>query len=120
MLAPAGTLASAPLEVSTAFLPGDLVGIELNIPDGHNGLTGIRIAAAHAQVIPRTQGAWIVGNDEHLSLDTIGYPSSGAWSALVYNSDLFDHTFHLRYLVADFAYTQPPAVVAPIAPRGIV
>lgn len=101
--APAGTLPAVPVEVATGFTPGELVGLEIVIPDGHDGLTGIRLALAHAQAIPHTAGAWIIGNDETIEMDTAGYPNSGAWSAIVYNADAFDHTFHLRFYVADFA-----------------
>jgi hypothetical protein len=104
VLAPAGTLQAAPLEVPTPFAQGELVGVTIIIPDGHNGLTGIQLAVAHAQALPYTRGAWIVGNDDQPAFDTVGYPNNGAWSALVYNVDAFPHTFHVRYEVADFAY----------------
>lgn len=113
VLAPAGTAIASPLEVLTPFIQGDVVGIELVIPAGHNGLTGIRLAVAHAPVIPRTSGAWLIGNNESIELDTIGYPSTGAWSAFVYNRDQFDHTFHVRYLVADFVFTGNASDVLP-------
>lgn len=106
---PAGTPKGAPIEVSTPWPAGELVGIEVAIPDGPNGLVGFRILLASSQAIPSTAGAWIVGNDDRLSWDTIGYPNSGAWSVLAYNTDLFDHTFHVRYEVSDFVYTSSPA-----------
>lgn len=100
----AGTVKAAAVETDTSFLPGELVGIEVDIPDGHAGLTGFQILHAHGQVLPRTAGAWIVGNDDHLSWETIGYGNSGAYSVLAYNTDLFTHTFHFHFLVADFVY----------------
>lgn len=103
MLVPAGTAKTAPLEVLTSWNQGELAGCEVFIPDGHNGLTGLRIAFAHQAVIPRTQDAWIIGNDEKIEWPLSGYGNSGAWSCFVYNTDIFDHTFHVRYLVADFA-----------------
>ena len=118
--APAGTVATAAIEVPTSWLPGELVGVLLDIPDGHNGLTGIQLALAHQPVIPRTAGAWIIGNDEHLELDTIGYLNTGAWSAFVYNTDIFDHAFHVTFLVADFAFSTTPPQPAPIATPAIV
>lgn len=113
--APAGTPRTAPVEVMTSWLPGELVGVEIVVPDGHNGLTGIVLALAHSPVMPRTAGAFIIGNDDVVSFDTIGYPDSGAWSAFVYNTDIFDHTFHVRYEVADFAFLAAPDPAAPIA-----
>lgn len=103
VLAPAGTLKAAPLEVATPWNPGELAGVEVFIPDGHNGTTGLRIAFAHQAVLPRTEGAWIVGNDEKIEWPLAGYGNSGSWSCFVYNTDIFAHTFHVRYLVADFS-----------------
>lgn len=120
VVAPKGTAKATPLEVSTSFNPGELVRVEVIIPDGVSYLAGLRILAAHAPAIPKTFGAWIVGNDEKLEFETTGYPSSGSWQALVYNTDIFDHTFHLRFHVADFALTNPTPHVAPIATPVIV
>jgi hypothetical protein len=112
---PKGTPKAAPIETQTRFTPGELVGIEVKIPDGHNGLTGFRILLAGGQAIPATAGAWVSGNDDELDWNTIGYPSSGAWSMQAYNTDAFDHVFHVRYLVSDFVYNQPAATPAVVA-----
>lgn len=115
VVAPKGTPKAAPIEVATAFNPAELVRVEVIIPDGVTYLAGLRILMAHAQAIPSTAGAWIVANDEKIELETVGYSNSGAWSVLVYNTDIFDHTFHIRYHVADFAITAPPDTAVPIA-----
>lgn len=120
VVAPAGTTKAAPLEVPTSFNPGELVRLEIIVPDGPNYLAGIRILLAHAPAIPATAGAWLVSNDEKLELETTGYPSSGAWSCLVYNTDIFQHVFRVRFHVADFAITQPLTFEAPIATPVIV
>jgi hypothetical protein len=114
VVAPAGTAKAAPLEVPTPFMQGELVGVSIIIPDGHNGLTGIQLAVAHSQAIPFTRAAWIVGNDDEVSFDTIGYPNNGAWSAFVYNADIFQHIFHVRYEVADFAFMPAATLEAPL------
>jgi hypothetical protein len=101
VLVPANTAKAAPLETVTPFVPGLVVGIEVFIPDGHSGLTGLRLAVAHSPVIPRTEGAWIIGNDEKITWDVTGYPSTGAWSVFGYNTDAFAHSFHLRFLIAE-------------------
>lgn len=118
--APAATPKAAPLEVATPWQQGDLVGVEIVIPAGHAGLTGLRLAAAHAQVLPYTAGAWIVGNDEKIEWELASYITTGAWSAFVYNSDVVDHTFHVRYRVADFALTGQRTEPAPLATPVIV
>jgi hypothetical protein len=118
--APKGTPKTAPIEVSTKFNPAELVRVEVIVPDGVTYLAGLRILLAHAQAIPSTAGSWIVANDEKIELETMGYSNSGAWSVLVYNTDIFDHTFHVRFHVADFPLTQPPPEAAPIATPLVV
>jgi hypothetical protein len=103
VLVPAGTPKAAPLETLTPWNPGELVGLEVGVPDGPNGTVGFRVALAHSPVIPRTEGAWIVANAETLSWPLAAYGNTGAWSVFAYNSDIFDHVLHVRYLVADFA-----------------
>jgi hypothetical protein len=115
VVAPKGTPKAAPLEVPTIFNPAELVRVEVVIPDGVTYLAGLRILLAHAQAIPATAGSWIIANDDKIELETVGYSNSGAWSVLVYNTDIFDHTFHVRYHVADFPLTAPPDTAAPIA-----
>ena len=119
VLVPAGTAKAAPIETNTNFGAGEVVGVTIVIPDGHNGLTGIRLAIGHGQAIPATAGAWIVGNDDEIELDTVGYINNGAWSAITYNLDAFPHTFHVRYEVADFPLLAPvpaePAIPTPLA-----
>lgn len=117
---PAGTPKAAPIEVLTNFPQGEAVGVTIIIPDGHNGLTGIRLAIAHAQAIPATAGAWIVGNDDEIELDTIGYLNNGAWSAFAYNLDAFLHTFHVRFEVADFPLLAGVPLEAPIPTPVVV
>jgi hypothetical protein len=115
VLVPAGTPKAAALETQTRWNPGDLVGVEVSIPDGPNGNVGFRIAFAHSPVIPRTEGAWIIGNDEKLDWPVVGYGDSGAWSVFAYNTDIFDHTLHIRYLVSDLhpdtSFAAAPAVL---------
>lgn len=101
VLVPAGTPITSPIETITSWNPGELVGLTIIIPPGHNAKTGLRLLLAHGQTIPTTQGAWIIGNPRELNWDTVGYPNSGAWSVQAYNTDRYDHTFHLEFQVAD-------------------
>lgn len=101
---PAGTPKAAPLEVSTSFPDGELVGLELVFPDGCAGLVGVYLAVGHGQAIPTTAGAFIVGNDETIDYDLTGQSNNGAWSVFGYNLDLYPHTIHARFLVLDFPY----------------
>lgn len=119
VLVPAGTAKSAPQTTSVAFADGQLVRVELDVPSGHNGLTGIQILAATGQFIPYTEGAFLVANDHLFGWDVIGIIDTGSFQARCYNTDVFDHSFHLRFSVLDFAYAlaptpPPPVSVAPV------
>lgn len=95
----AGTAKASAVETATTFNPGVVTRIEITIPDGHAGLTGISLMQAHEQVIPNTSGKFIVGNDRTLSWDTTNYLDNGDWSVSCYNTDVFAHTFHIAFLI---------------------
>lgn len=113
----AGTSSSSPHETDTSWQPGILVRLEVRIPAGHAGLTGIMFAVAHGQVIPATFGTFITGNDSELGWDLTGQLDSGAWSTFTYNTDVFDHTHEVRYFVLDeHLLEQAPPIVAQPTP----
>lgn len=117
VLVPAGTLKTAPVETVLRFNQGDIERLDLTIPDGHAGLTGIRFNSAHQQIIPFTPGSYIIGNGRQASWDLHGFPNNGNWSVTCYNTDVYDHTFHIEYLVNEIggAGLAPVALQGPIA-----
>jgi hypothetical protein len=94
---PANTPKATPVEVITTWPPGELLSIEVHIPAGHGGKTGIQIAAAHQPLIPDTPGAWIVGNNLTRHYATRKFPNTGAWSAWLYNTDLSAHYWQITF-----------------------
>lgn len=116
LLVPAGTLESAPAIFNLAFGTGILEEIQIIIPSGHVGLTGIALYLVNDRVIPETPNTWIKGNDEVVSFDLELYPDTGSWRARAFNTDVFDHTFYLRLMIdlagGDFG--------APAAARALV
>lgn len=117
---PAGTQKAAHFEVMTSFNAAEVIGAEIVIPRGHNYLTGLQLALAHSPVIPRTENGWLVDDGAKLAYDLTGYPNTGAWSCFGYNLDIYDHTFHVRFLLLDFAFTNAPAAEPLIVTPGIV
>lgn len=111
--ATAGTAQSSPLTVKTPFNPGQVVEIEVIIPDGHAGLTGIRFTNAGVTVIPFNQSTFVVSNDEKIRWPLDGFLDSTDWAVQVFNTDIFDHTFFVRYLVNE--NSPPGSAVAPVA-----
>lgn len=117
---PAGTLKAAPVELAMVFNSGPIERIDLTIPDGHVGLTGIRFNSAHQNIIPLTAGAFIIGNGTTTSYDLTGYPDHGNWTVSMYNTDVNDHMFHVGVLVNEVALgtAAPVKIIAPPALGG--
>jgi hypothetical protein len=116
---PANTPKAAPVEIPTSWIPGELAGVRIRIPNGHSFLTGIRLLMAHAQAIPETAGAWLQGNDDLFDLDLVGQLNTGAWSCQGFNTDIYPHTFHVTFYVLDFAQTRAPSV-EPLQPTPLI
>lgn len=102
----AGTLRSAPL-TSTFQLPhGTIEAVDLVIPPGHLGVTGIAILMSQAIVLPWSLGAaWIVGNDlrETFPLDV---DVTDVLQLRTYNEGHYDHTHYLRFRIRQLAQSQ--------------
>lgn len=114
---PAGTAQASPLTVATTLPTGQVVRIEIDIPEGHVYQTGIFLAVAAGPYIPYGYRQWITGDGLNLGWDFAGLPDSGSWSAVVYNTDIFDHNFYLRYFILDdYLLEQPAPQPPPVTP----
>lgn len=113
MLVAAGTTIAAPSSTQISFQPAEVVGIEIDIPDGHSGLTGLAIASGHQPIIPFSRGAWIIGNDDKIEWAMHSLPDNGSFQAITYNTDIFAHTFYLRFLLNDYNASLDGALLAP-------
>lgn len=99
---------------SLVVADGYLQRVEITVPDGHNGLTGIRILSSNSQLVPFTQNTYLVANDQTLTFDLVGAIDTGNFQAQAFNGGLFQHTFYVRLFMLDFA--QVPDLVNPVAP----
>lgn len=96
---PTGTAQASPITTDLVLPIRTVEGVELVIPDGCAGLVGFRLTMAGTPVIPTNLGAWLVSNGEVIRWPLEGYPDSGAWQLQGYNTDLFDHTIYVRFLL---------------------
>lgn len=103
---PAGTAIATPVTVPTSFPDGVVVQIETRIPSGPSGLMGFAFQHSSQQIIPRTDGEWILGDDDYFTWPLQNYPTGNKWSVLGYNLDVYDHSFYLRYLVNELTIAQ--------------
>ena len=105
-----GVTSASPTVTSLAMPAVDVVGIEIVVPDGVNGLAGIALASGGQRMIPENTGGWIIRNADVVRWDVDGYINTGAWQALSYNADLFTHTFQVVFLC------RVPTAVSDLAP----
>ena len=120
-VAPLGTPQSAPVEIDLSFDPGTVTEIEIVIPDGHGGATGIAIAQAHGIIIPYSGSVFIIGNNEVIHWPVQDFLNNGSWSAFVYNTDTeYDHTFYLRFLINENPRAIQAAIAQPLQPAAIL
>lgn len=115
----ANTAISAAVEQMVTFDPAEVERIEVDIPRGHAGLTGIRLAIAHQVVIPYQSSGWLIGNANHYSFETSKYPHSGQWSAFMYNTDNRSHQWLLVFHLHGIEYPREPLNYVPIAVTDI-
>ena len=116
----AGVLQANAVETALTFDPGVVREIEIVIPAGHAGVTGLAIANAHQIVIPNKGSVWIIGDDEVIRWPMDGYLNSGSWSAFTYNTDFANaHTWYFRFLIDEIRDTLNATVPTPLTSAQI-
>lgn len=117
---PAGTPKAAPVTTDVSFPDGKLQRVEIDVPDGHAGLTGIQLLGAKGQVIPYTTGAFLVANDHAFGWDLVGQLDSGSFQVRCFNTDIYPHGFSIRFSVLDFGYATSDATAAAEPPPPVL
>lgn len=96
---PAGTPIAAPVTVSVAFPVRVVESVDWRIPPGAQGVMGWQLAMGGVQVLPTASATWVVDDGTGGAFALDGYPDSGAWQVVGYNTGLYPHsvflTFHL-------------------------
>lgn len=114
---PAGTPAAAPVTVDISFPPRVVRSIYWRVPNGPMGVFGWRLSMGGVQVIPTAGDAWVIANDETGEFAPEGFPDSGAWQVIAYNTGTHPHSLYLA-LHLDLTRRPPPAVV-PLSPLDL-
>jgi hypothetical protein len=112
----AGVLSTAPTVTPLTMREGQVDRIDLVIPAGHAGLTGIALFHSGNQVIPYKAGAFFRGDDQVRSWPVARYPIGAAWTVRTFNTDVYDHTHMITLLITDV----PDAGPLPLAPAPVV
>jgi hypothetical protein len=118
---PAGTALATPLTVNMGFPPRTVETLEIIVPPGPSGLMGFRITMGGTSVIPIQPNTWLVTDDDKITWKLDGLPNSGAWQIQGYNTDEYDHSVYLRWLVdqvggAASGTTVPPVTLGDLNP----
>lgn len=104
---PAGTLKTAPQSSALAVQHGRLIGIDLLIPPGHSGTTGIRLELAGAPILPwSSTPQWIIGDGLSELFDSDIEVDRGL-VAVTYNEGNYTHSHYLRLVIRSLTRSQP-------------
>lgn len=114
---PAGTTAAAPQQTVWTVGRGVLGHVDIVIPDGHVGLTGLALMWGGRQILPYEGGEWIIGNADEIQV-VLDLEVNVTVTVLTYNTDVFPHSHRLRAYVHDLAvevglFAPAPALFAP-------
>lgn len=113
---PVSTPQASAIETELPFNIGIVREVEIVIPPGHAGLTGLAIAQAHQIIIPATGTDWIIGDDDYIKWPLENYLDADTWSAFTYNTDAFyPHSWQIRFLVDELDANVPAGSTGPIA-----
>lgn len=96
---PAGTAIAAPVSQPVVLADAHLETVRFIIPDGHAGLTGLRITWAGTQIFPYNTGTWLISDDEVFDWPADQEVTANGLSLAGYNTDIFAHTFHVRFQI---------------------
>lgn len=112
---PASTPIGSPFAQFVTLDDRKLASVRFVIPDGHNGLTGVRVTSGGTNVVPYVQGTWLVGNNEIIDFNYDGEVQVNRFRLVGYNTDIFAHTFHLRWTLVDLDAPTPVSIDSPQA-----
>lgn len=105
---PAGTAIAAPVTVPWVTEDNVIESIEIMIPPGHNGQTGVRIVKGDVQILPYGAMTWITGNDYYRNFTVGDFTPTTDLTVQAYNTGAYPHSFYLRMEVT--TYHQPGTV----------
>lgn len=104
---PRNTPSTAPATQALNIVDTQLVSVNVIIPAGHMGLTGLAVRLGTTRVVPWDDpNAWLRGNNEDKTFPV--YTQGPAIATLLgFNTGVLEHSFYLRFLVDDDAYLTP-------------
>lgn len=114
---PAGTLSTAPLSTPLPFNQGIVTVVQVLVPPGPSGLVGFRFTHSGTVVIPYEYSDWIIADNDKIDWPVANKPTGGRWGLQSYNTDVYDHTLYISFLIDEILR---PASVTQVEPIPIV
>lgn len=107
------TAKASPLVTDGGVISSVLNSVEVRIPPGHGGLTGIAILWGGVPIVPWGPAlTYIVGDDDYFTFD-VDEQIGGTVTVQTYNTDAAnDHSHYLRFNVTPFSLIVPAAVAS--------
>lgn len=94
--------------------PGRLSNVEVYVPSGHSGQTGVRLEMAQRQILPySTASMWIKGDDYRHDFGFDLEVGAGL-RVVTYNTGLFAHTHYLRLTIWKLVPSRPARSTGPV------
>ena len=109
---PAGTAIAAPLVTATNFADGEVTRIIVTIPPGPSGFSGFKFMHLGGPVIPYTGNGYVIGDDRVVDWSVTNMPTATGWQFVAYNTDIYDHTYYIEYLIDEIVSTVSARVPA--------
>lgn len=97
---------------------GALDRVDIVIPSGHVGLTGVRLLWGGRQLVPYDGAEFLTGDDDEVTVELGVYVHTGVLVVQTFNTDdAFAHAFLLRAYVTDLG--PGPELVLPLPPAPL-
>lgn len=114
LIVPPGTSISVPVSQSVVLENNLLVDVEIEIPSGHAGFTGVRVLSSKQQILPWGNSSWIIADDYVRVFSWNEEIGANAISVQGYNTDKISHTFYLRFHMVNLPVIAPATGVGGI------
>lgn len=114
---PANTAKANAISTNWTVGQGLLERVDIVIPNGHNGLTGIQLLWGGRQVVPYDGAEFLSGNDDEITVELGLWVQTGVLPVRTFNTDdTFAHAFLLRSYVTERVLEPELVLPLPAAP----
>lgn len=103
---PAGTTQAVPQTTLWKLDEGTLLYLEVIIPRGHAGVTGLSVLNQGTQYVPWIGTDWLSGDDRTVVVELETDVAASGLAIVTYNTGFYPHSHYLRCLIDQGANRQ--------------